>query len=79
VIFLGEFSHCGYKVFFEEIGILKKKYCEFVVIKNGKKVGKIDKIYKPQNWERKRKRNTGTEVYIYMCVCTLNKVWENML
>ncbi len=34
------------------------------MIKNDQKVGKVDKIYKPQNWERKRKRNTGTEVYI---------------
>jgi hypothetical protein len=63
VIFLGEFSHCGYKVFLKKLGFFLK-YCEFVMIKNDQKVGKVDKIYKPQNWERKRKRNTGTEVYI---------------
>jgi len=42
-----------------------------------KKWKKTDKIYKPQNWKKKRgKKATGTEVYRY--VCTLNKVWKNM-
>jgi len=41
------------------------------------KKGKIDNIYKPQNWKkRRRKKNTGKEVYI--CVCTLNNIWKNM-
>jgi hypothetical protein len=45
--------------------------------KNDKKMEKIDNIYKPQNWKkRRRKKNTGKEVYI--CVCTLNNVWKNM-
>jgi hypothetical protein len=38
-------------------------------VKNDQIVEKIDKIYKPQNWERKRKRNTGTEV----CICVHSK------
>jgi len=73
--FLVNFRTVATKFFLKKLG-------KFVLIvwireKNDQKVERIDKIYKPQNCERKRKRNTGTEVYIY--VCTLNKVWENML
>ncbi len=36
---------------------------------------KIDKIYKPQNW-KKRKKEKVVQGCIY--VFTLNKVWKNL-
>jgi hypothetical protein len=62
MIFLGEFSHCGYKSFLKKLG-------NFVLIvwireKNDEQMEKINKIYKPKNWKKKKKKNNGTEVYI---------------
>ncbi len=37
---------------------------------------KIEKNYKPQNW-KKREKKPLVQKYIY--VCTVNKVWKNML
>jgi hypothetical protein len=53
VIFLGDFSHCGYKLFLKKLG-------NFVLIvgireKNDQKMEKINKIYKPQNWKKQKK------------------------
>jgi hypothetical protein len=65
VIFLGEFSHCGYKIFFEEIGKIRfnslssREKCS----KNGKN-GQCLQTAKLRKKE-KEKENTGTE--IYMC------------
>jgi hypothetical protein len=40
---------------------------------------KIEKIDKPQNWKKRKEKNTLIKRYIYVCVCTLNKVWKNMI
>ncbi len=37
----------------------------------------FDNIFKPQNWKEKGEKKTPVQRYIY--VCTLNKVWKNML
>ncbi len=76
VIFLGEFSHCGYKFFL-------KKLRKFVLIvwvreKNAQKMEKMDNVYKLQNWEKKKKKKK-TLVQRYIYVCTLNKWSKNML
>jgi hypothetical protein len=47
VIFLREFSHCGYKFFYEEIG--KIRFTTAKSRKKWEKMEKINKVYKPQN------------------------------
>jgi len=44
--------------------------------KNDKKMEKIDNIYKPQNWKKRRRiKNTGKEVY--MCVHSKERMETN--
>jgi len=44
--------------------------------KNDKKMEKIDNIYKPQNWKKRRRiKNTGKEVY--MCVHSKERAGVN--
>jgi len=50
VIFLGEFSHCGYNCFLKKLGILLFVRIQKKIDQN---MEKIDKIYKPQNWKKK--------------------------
>ncbi len=75
MIFLGEFSHCGYKCFFEEIGGENIYWCEFEkkIIKKRKYSTKFS------NHKIGKKKEKKTRVQRYICVCTLNKVWKNML
>jgi len=65
VIFLGEFSHCGYKMFLKKLG----KFVSIVWIreKKAQKMEKMDKVYKLQNWEKKKKKQK-TLVQRYICV-----------
>jgi hypothetical protein len=71
MIFLGEFSHCGYKMVLKKLG----KFVSIVWIRE-KNAQKMDKVYKLQNWEKKKKK---TLWYRGIYVCTLNKLWKNML
>jgi hypothetical protein len=76
VNFFGEFSHCGYKCFFEEIGKIRfssvrlRKKCS----KNGMKSRKFTNRKNEEKRKRKRK-NWYRGIY----VCTLNKLWKNIL
>jgi hypothetical protein len=66
VIFLGEFSHCGYKMFFKKLGKLVS--IVWIPEKNAQKLEKNGQVYKLQNWEKKE--NTGSEVH--MCALQIN-------
>jgi hypothetical protein len=48
VIFLGEFSHCGYKLFLKKLG----KFVSIVGIRK-ENAQKIDKVYKLQKIDKK--------------------------
>jgi hypothetical protein len=77
IFFLGEFSHCGYKEILKKLG-------KFVLIvwiqeKNAHEMEKINKVYKPQNWKKKEREKKKKHWYRGIYVCTLNKIWKNML
>jgi hypothetical protein len=75
VIFLGEFSHCGYNFFLKTLG-------NFVLIvrireKIDQKMEKNQQNLQTTKLEKKKEKKTLVQRYIYLC--TLNKVWKNML